>query len=253
MNISEKRYWVILLSIFGIFAILLWFWWIPYNIIEYNLAVNLFTGSIFMIFTILFLSWLLSVRERAEWRLVRDEVFFNIKLELGTLFDEISEFMQGGLELKYSLLVEKNSEKRKDLISSGLNTLKESKIDSESLVVRSFFKDQRALESFLDIEDHLGDVQNKYSRHLSADITVSLIRIQRAILALRELSRMYRKFQELSNEPSTPTLKAFLPLISRELDSERLKLLQAPLLSLIKELCLLYDMKQFKFNYPVDA
>jgi hypothetical protein len=145
MFLSEKLYWLILIAGFTAFATLLWFWLIPCQIIEYNLAVNLFTSSIFMVLTVVFLSWLFSLRERAEWNNVKNEVFFNIRLELATLFDEILEYLEGGLDLKISLYGEKDKQKNREMISSGLKKLIDSKIVPTSLAVSSFFKDQQSM------------------------------------------------------------------------------------------------------------
>ena len=76
MNISEKGYWLTLIAIFSIFAVLIWAVFIPKQFIEYNLGVNLFTSSIFTVLTIVFLSWLFDLREKAEWHQLEMRYFF---------------------------------------------------------------------------------------------------------------------------------------------------------------------------------
>lgn len=202
-----------------------------------------------MLFTIIFLSWLFSLREKAEWNVVRNEVYFNIRLELASLFDEVIEYLKGGFDFKLTLWAEKDKEKNMSLISSGLNNLKNSKIDPESLAVSQFFKHRESLEPFLDVEKHLSDIQTKYSKHLPADITVSLIRIQQGIWGLEMVNTFSTKLQELSSRSPTP-LSLFLPQISKGFESIHLEMLQGPLIALTKELNLLYSNVQLRFSYP---
>lgn len=69
--LSEKAYWIILIVAFTEFS-LVWFWLVPYRIVEYNLGANLFTGPIFMVLTIVFLSWLFTSGEKNQWSLVEE-------------------------------------------------------------------------------------------------------------------------------------------------------------------------------------
>lgn len=84
--ISEKSYWTILIVAFMGFALLIWFGLMPYGIVEYNLGVNLFTSSIFMMLTILFISWLFGLREKLAFESTR----IQLHKELGTRLFSIS-------------------------------------------------------------------------------------------------------------------------------------------------------------------
>lgn len=77
--LSEKAYWVILIVVFIGLALSIWFWLIPCGIVEYNLGVNLFTSSIFMLMTIVFLSWLFVFREKMYWKTVEKKVHSTIE------------------------------------------------------------------------------------------------------------------------------------------------------------------------------
>jgi hypothetical protein len=159
--------------------------------------------------------------------------------------------LEGGLNFKFSLLAEMDKQKNIDLIALKLSSLKDAKIDSNSMAVSSFFKDRRALGVFLSVERRLGDIQSRYTKHLPADVTLSLIKLQQSIWALELLYTFHNKLFELSSKPSTLAVTSFLPLILKEIESVRLDLLQAPLRALTKEIDLLYSKKQLRFNYPV--
>lgn len=92
--LSEKSYWIILIASFAIFALSIWLYFIPYHIMEYSLGVGFFTSAIFMVLTIVFLSWLFNLRETRQWEHVKKRA---LKL-LGTrtnsddqiLYDDVS-------------------------------------------------------------------------------------------------------------------------------------------------------------------
>jgi len=92
---SEKLYWLILIAAFTGFGLLTWVWLIPDGIVEYNLGVNLLTSSVFMVFTIVFLSWLSRLREELQWKLARDQLhqelgarLFSISRQIFLLIDQ---------------------------------------------------------------------------------------------------------------------------------------------------------------------
>ena len=79
MFVSERLYWIILIAFFTALALTIWLWLVPYQILEYNLSVNLFASSIFMVATVISLSWLISLREKAEWNVVKYAVHSRIQ------------------------------------------------------------------------------------------------------------------------------------------------------------------------------
>ena len=84
--LSEKTYWVILVIGLIIFVSSIEFALIPYEILDYNLGINLISESIGILFTIVFLTWLLNLRERIKWEKVEQIVFSEIGGALEHIF-----------------------------------------------------------------------------------------------------------------------------------------------------------------------
>lgn len=84
--LSEKWYWIILILGLGLFSAATLFWILPY---ARDVAVNLLSGSLFTIFTIVFLTWLIRKRENDSWKLVEKRVLYRISTHLYKIFDNI--------------------------------------------------------------------------------------------------------------------------------------------------------------------
>lgn len=180
--LSEKTYWIILIIAFTGLALSIWFWLIPQEIIEYNLGVNLFTSSIFMVLTVVLLSWLFTLRERSQWKTVKNEVYGSIQVNLSAIFDGILDIVEGGLNFKQSILSTEDTETRKKLSFDELCKLKDAKeIRLHPIMLEVFLGDRKPFESFLSIGKRLSDIEIKYSKFFSPQLTVSLISIQRSI------------------------------------------------------------------------
>jgi hypothetical protein len=133
LNVSEQLYLLLIASVFFSISVILGIeiWVFDNKIIEYSFAVSLFTSSIFLVLTIVFLSWLFNVRERAQWQNVRERVFSNIRLETGLLanhlFDfviktpEINDMVNRGDDLFY--LIDNISEKTEISLDEGLTPI----------------------------------------------------------------------------------------------------------------------------------
>jgi hypothetical protein len=245
--VSERVYWIILITIFTALALIIWLWLVPYQVLEYNLAVNLFTSSIFMVATVISLSWLISLREKAEWHAVREEVFFRIRLEISNLFDLAIEYFEGGFELKMQLMQEKDKQKNMDMIYNGLEKIGNSDITKNNLVVAHFFKDLQEIENFQNVDKNIANIQGIYSKHLPADITVSLMKLQHCIWALESYKKLDDNFGKLQNTISGPLISTAKDI----LELNRLEMLKAPLVKLLKEIQILYSIEELKFNYPI--
>jgi len=170
--ISEKQYWAILTAIFVVLTLCLigGFWVFPSNTIGYDLIVGFLTSSVFMIFTIVFLSWLLNIRESQEWRIVRTQVKSMITKELTYVFDQIMEITKDGIALKTDLIVQQDFEKNKKAVNEELVKLTKSiELDEERL--KSFLKNNEMSS----IAERLSSIQVMYSKHLSADVVSSLM------------------------------------------------------------------------------
>lgn len=229
---------------FSLFAAIIGLVLIPYQLIDYNLAVNLFTSSIFTVLTIIFLSWLFDLREKAEWHAVREEVFFLIKLELIGLFTITTDYFKGGVELKNSLMSEKDKERNIQLVGDSLKNLCLSSIRSDNYTVNDFFQQSKEIESFLDAGKKLSEIQVLYSRHLPAEITVSLMKIQQHIGALEYSKKFHTSFNKLS--PSDPLYTSF----SKQYENIRIEMLKPSLVNILCEIKKLHSRKELEFSYP---
>jgi hypothetical protein len=242
--VSERVYWILLITIFTTLALIIWLWLVPCQILEYNLAVNLFTSSIFMVATVISLSWLITIREKAEWQHVREEVFFRIRMELMTLFGSSVDYFEGGLELKASLMLEKEKIKNIELIGNALKNIRFSLLRKDNIAVTNFFNDLTEADAFLDSDKKISEIQGIYSKHLPANITESLMKIQHSIWALDYL----RRFQGSFNLSSSPVSPFFA--LKDTYENIRVELLKTPLSNILSEINELYSIKELKFTYP---
>lgn len=191
MMLSEKVYWGILIAVFIGIALLIWLWFVPVGFVEYNLGVNLFTSSIFMVFTIVFLSWFVTLRERIQWKAVREEVYLNIKDCISTVFNEIFDIVEGGIHTKASLLGIEDNKARENAAFSELCRLKELReIKLDPIMFDVTFGGKGSQEVFSSISRELGDLQVKYSKFLSPHVTFSLMRVQQCLRAFEYASRL---------------------------------------------------------------
>lgn len=205
---SEKTYWIVLIAVFIAIALLIWLLLVPIGFIEYNLGVNLFTGSIFMVLTIVFLSWFVTLRERGQWKEVKQEVFLDIQSEIGPLFGEMLEFIEDGLAVKLSLLTTKDERARNRNAFLELCKLKDSeKIRLNPDALKDFQQNKASLEHFLGIGKRLGDIQVRYSRFLSPDITRSLQKIHFSITGLEIHHELHHTKARLPKEMAEALFK----------------------------------------------
>lgn len=234
--LSEKTYWIILIIAFTVFAISIWFWLIPQEIIEYNLGVNLFTSSIFMVFTVVFLTWLFALRERIQWTTVKDEVYGSIQDELSMIFDGILDVVEEGLRFKRSFLFTEDAETRKKLGFDELCKLKDAKeIRLHPVMLEAVLGDQKLFESFLKVGKRLSDIEIKYSKFLSPQLTVSLIKIQRSI-------RLFDSAVQLR------TIKALMPEAHQQIETLVPDIVSISLERLVREIYNIHEMG-IEFSY----
>ena len=113
--LSERTYWVILVAGFSIVSLVIGLWIIPNRILEYNLAVNFLTSSIFMVLTIGLLTLFINLRERIVWKKVEDEVRWNISFAASEIFNGILDTVENGLMTKTSATGIQNKEDRKKI------------------------------------------------------------------------------------------------------------------------------------------
>lgn len=230
--VSMRIFWVFLIAVFSAFSLLVWFWLIPYCNLEYNLGINLFSSSIFMVLTIVFLNVLLNAREKSEWKTVKDYVDTTIQAELGVAFNEILNYVENGLATKMSLL---QLHDRKTRNQNGLSELrklkdaKELKLGAEELAFLLEHKNQ--LEAFLSVSKNLSEVETKYSRFLRPQLALSLMKIRDSIRLLDNVVELYTRLKSLNPILSTPMSKEI-----QEMKDEIPKTISASFKKLIEEI-----------------
>lgn len=205
--VSLRIFWVFLIVFFSAFGLLVWFWLIPYENLEYNLGVDLFSSSIFMVLTIISLNVLLDAREKSEWKTVKNYVYKSIQCELGIVFNAILDYVENGSAISMSLLHLQDGKPRNENGLSELQKLKDAKeLKLDSVRLASLLEHKNQLEIFLDVSKNLSEVEIKYSRFLLPQLTLSLMEI-RDCLRLLEIMAQLPTFKNLSLILNTPMPK----------------------------------------------
>lgn len=199
--LSERDWWIILTLAFIAVSLIFGLVIIPFRVLEYNLAINFFTSSIFMFLTILLLTLFINLRETIVWKKVKDEVHFDIVLALGEIFKGILDAVENGHMTKMSAIGIQNKEDKKRIYFIQLRNLKDAKeIKLDQMYVRLFLEGKGALEPFSSVAKRLSDIQLKYYRFLSPELTISLMKIQRQIFSLETLSQLVSSLEKIPKE-----------------------------------------------------
>jgi len=191
--LSDKVYWIILITVFIAFAFLIWLMLVPYQWIEYNLGVNLFTSSIFMVLTVIFLSLLVDLREKREWKSVEISVKRRLGKQLYYLFNILARFI-------YSKQFRPNPSKEEMLeILEALNGMKEATLD-EYAYHYYFPKPLDDLSVYqLDVlfrfKRYLSDLEIKYFRFFKPEIRLSLMEIQDHLDSIEADFNLVKRFE----------------------------------------------------------
>ena len=188
--LSEKTYWVILIVGLIIFVSLIGFVLIPYEILDYNLGINLISEGIGILLTVVFLAWLFNLREALQWKSVKDRVLKRLGTEIYLLsrwlmslcrvsFERSSKLVSGKVFFDY--LEELNSKKSIQVWDEWKMMLFEG-----------------TLTSFLEgSERRLADIEMRYFRFLDAKLVDSLMEI---LYNLHVLSLDLRTMEKLPTE-----------------------------------------------------
>lgn len=185
---KTEAYWIILIVVFAGLAMLIWFLLIPRGLVEYNLGVNLFTSSIFMVLTIVFLSLLFSLRDRRQWKSVENLVRLDIQGDLGLLFYSILRFSENGSEIINSILSIEDPETQKKNLVAELRKLNQGKGIKLNPNFLKLVLAKSPPEPFSSIRKRLGEIQLKYERFLSPKLTYALMGIQQALVLFETIS-----------------------------------------------------------------
>ena len=188
------------------------FAFIPYEILDYNLGINLISESIGILITIVFLSWLFSLRKKKEWKIVKDEVYNNIQENLSAIIDGIFAILDKDVETWMSLLSIEDWENRSKALFTELCKLRDAKeIRINPLKLKVFLVDRESRETFLTVAKQLSDIQIKYSRFLDPKLTIALMKIQRSIFLLERTSYLHNLLKKTSEEIPKQLREIFPP------------------------------------------
>ena len=97
---------------------------------EYNLAIGLFTSFLTTAFTVFFLNIFLNYRKQKQWKSVKDSALFEIKMEIGAIFSEIIELVNGpfiAASFKMTVMNTKDANTRKSMIFSKIKEFNSTK------------------------------------------------------------------------------------------------------------------------------
>ena len=190
---SEKSYWIILITVFIALALLVGFVLMPYRWIEYNLGVNLFTSSIFMVLTVIFLSLLVDLREKREWKNVEIWVKKRMRKKLYDLFDILARFI-------FPKQFRPHPPKEEVLkILEALNEMKEATL-TEYAYHYYFPKPLDGMSAYqLDIlfrfRRYLSDLEIKYFHFIKPEIRISLMEIQNYLDSIEADFDLVKRFE----------------------------------------------------------
>ena len=188
--LSERHYWIILVASFVVFAALIWFVLIPHSVIEYNLGVNLFTSSVFMVMTIIFLSLMINLHERKKWKKVEAIVLGEIGTALEHIFRSMVPYYKNGFAdwRRFSRLRPGSSE----AFSEHLGKLLRGEIRIEREVISLLLENPKLRErEFMQFSHRLSEIETKYFRFLRPEIVLSIIKIEKSLSDLEGIATFY--------------------------------------------------------------
>jgi len=181
--IPERTYLLVLVIAFIGLALGIWFWLIPYGVLEYNFGVNLVTSSIFMVLTIIFLMWLFNLRDKIQWTNVRQKVYSRIAMNLRSIISLITYFVE--MKDMKRMDESKQSCDIKEIMLARLEDL----YHKESIILDKKGKSILLDKDFqIDIDvrrRHLSEIEMKYSRFLNPELVSSLIEIENCLFDLK--------------------------------------------------------------------
>jgi hypothetical protein len=198
MKVNSSQALLIVIALgFTSFALLDWFWIIPYGIWERSLAERFFVSSIFTVLTIILLNWLFIVREEHEWKTVKEKVYRDIQFELDCLFYEILQYIENGSMVQMRLVSE-NSETKSKTILSELERIKDrEELELNAMQLKLLFEDKSSLDAFSTAARNLDSVEIKYWRFLPSELISCLIDFRLAIKSLELLIQSHISLEKI--------------------------------------------------------
>ena len=213
--LSEKGYWIILIVGLIVFVSLIEFVLIPYEILDYNLGINLISESIGILFTIIFLTWLFSLRETRQWKIVKDEVIRRIGVKV---YDICFDFINL-LTLSVQTPPEATVEEYKRIFFTQLEEVyRKEQIKLNNLGKQTLPK-QEFIRSLRDGHDYLDNLETKYSKFLDPSLTRSLMKIKFMLNALNRNLGMRKKpvFRSIPDDKLSDMMSILIHEIIKEI------------------------------------
>jgi hypothetical protein len=170
-----------------------------------------------------------------------------IQMELGAMFNDILNYVEDGLITKSYLMNLKKKETRKEAFLSALTELKDAKeLKLNDAEWKLIIENKTSLEAFSTATQTLNEVEIKYSRFLSSQLTLSLIKIQNSIRMLDTLTQLHASMKGLS-----PTLRPILSPVYQEMEKEIPKILSHSFKKILEEIYNLHKMGIEFSPYPI--
>jgi hypothetical protein len=210
--LSERSYWIILIVGFAGFALSIWFILIPYGVVEYNLGVNLFTSSIFMVFTIVLLGWLLNLREKREWKPIVSRMIERIRDCLNSLFTLLQNLCEIS-ENKHETALMELAKADKILLRN----------DISEYLSRDGYDLEGYIGSMEEYSEILHDIRMEYLRFMDSKLMDSLIVIEDRC---RDLAFNFKTLTRIEFGPYKDSEKAFFEDVISPLVQEVIKEIQ---------------------------
>lgn len=193
------------------------------TLMEYNLAIGLFTSFFTTAFTVSFVNIFLNYRQEREWRNVKKIIYSKIAMEASALFSCLLSLTEKHLEenlFKLSLMIDSDSADRKKMIFSKLKEIKERDLlvlSPEGFQVLQTDKPFRDI--LTDVRSKIADIQVKYANNIKdAKVAEELIRIYDSLSFLdysQQLSNSMPKISEfLKKYGDHPLFKAIMSSVN---------------------------------------
>jgi hypothetical protein len=189
IDITDNIYLILFFSAFFILSIVFLLLGLN-NVMEYNLAIGLFTSFLTTSLTVIFLNFVLSFRRQKQWKEVRDNAFFEISVEIATIFSVIIDLVEGpfaALSFKMTLNNTKDVSIKKTLIFSKIKEYHDSK-QQLKLAVNKL--DSFTNETFKEVRTNL------YSIHVIYGNLIDNAKIVNDIIIIRNMLRAFELMQE---------------------------------------------------------
>ena len=210
--LSERYYWILLIVGLIVFVSLVGFLFIPYQIIDYNLGINLISESFGIVFTIIFLTWLLKLREQRRWSSIKKRIIDKLKDQIDILFMLLQNLCEITQDKEDSALAELSSAEEIPLRS-----------DIAKYLSKNGYDIQGYIESLEEISETLHNIQIEYSKFLESELLDSLMVVEDGS---RNLAHNLRTLKMITWGPYKDSEKKFFEEIFAPIVQECIKGIQ---------------------------